>query len=141
VLPPPPPNRLAITEIKPPSPAMLLSPPLKALETPPDTVCFSKLPQTLLDCDEVVVLVLDGEPNLIPDGTTFAVSDEVRVSCALGGLTVFSLPACKVVSTLAGVSSLSMLCPFIFGAVSRLNLPDKLLLRFATLFLHSPRLF
>ena len=138
---PPPPNRLAIPEINPPSPAMLLSPPPKALETPPDTVCFNKLPHTLPDCDAVVVLLFDGEPKLIPVGTTFAVNDEARVSVAVGGLTVFSVLACNDVSTLWGVSSFSTLCPSILGTVNRLNLPDKLLLRFATLFLHSPRLF
>lgn len=90
---PPPPKRLAIPEISPPSPVMVLRPPLSALATPPDAVCFSKLLHSLSDC-EVAVLLLEGEPKLIPVGTVFAFIADIRVSPELDGLTVFSVPPC-----------------------------------------------
>ena len=139
MLDPPPPNRLAIPAMSPPSPAMLLSPLLSGLDAPPETVCFTRLPQTLPDC-EAVVLVLEGDPNLRSVGTVFALNDEVRVSGELGAFAAFSLSGCEEVSRLDGVKNFSMLSPFIFGLGSRPNLPDKLLLRFATFILHSPRL-
>lgn len=137
---PAPPKRLAIPEISPPRPAILPSPPLSALEMPPDAVCLSTLLQTLLGC-ELVLLLLDGDPKLIPVGTAFAVSDEFRISDGAEGFTVSSVPGCESASKLEGVNRRSMLCPSTLGLASRLNLPDKLLLRFATLFLHSPCLF
>ena len=136
----PPPNRLAMPEIKPPKPAMLPSPPVNTLETPPDAVCLSRFPHILPDC-EVVVLLLDGDPNFMPVGTVFAVSEDARVSEVAGALSTLSLPGCEGVTNVDGVKSLCMLWPSTFAPASRLNLPDMLLLRFATLSLRSPRLF
>jgi hypothetical protein len=89
----PPPKRLAIPEIKPPKPAMLLNPPLKALAIPPDAVFVSKLAHSLPDC-EVLGRLLEGDPKLMPVAAVFAPIADVLVSPELGGLMVFSVLLC-----------------------------------------------
>jgi len=58
-----PPKRLVISEMSPPSPAILLSPPLNTLASPPEAVCDSTLFQAFPLDDEVGVVLLDGLPN------------------------------------------------------------------------------
>lgn len=137
----PPPKRLAIPAMSPPSPAILPSPPpLNVLATPPEAVCLRRLAHSLPLCAEVVAL-LDGDPKLMPVGRVFEFMPEIFVSPALLGLIVFSAAPCGCVITLVGASSLLRLCPFIFWLPSCVKRPDKLFLLFATLYLHLPRLF
>jgi hypothetical protein len=55
-------KRLVISAIKPPSPAMPPSPPVKALASPPEAVCESRFCHPLLPA-ELGVLLLEGFPN------------------------------------------------------------------------------
>jgi len=105
VLDPPPPKRLAIPEIRPPRPAMLLNPPPRRLATPPDAVFVSKLAHSLPDC-EVLVLVLEGDPKLMPVGPVFAFKPVAFVSPEAVGLMVFSVLLCGCVMMLVGANNL-----------------------------------
>ena len=137
---PPPPKRLAIPEMSPPSPAMLPKPPLNALATPPEAVCLSKLANTLLDC-WLLVLLFDGDPNLMPLGTVLALNEEDLVSPRLGSFVLCELLGCAGLTILVGDSRVLAFCPFIFKRDSWPNRPDKLFFRLLTSFLHFPRVF
>src|SRR5579875_1629181 len=61
----PPPNNFPMSDIKPPRPAMELSPPVSALASPPEAVWESKPCQVLPVEDDAGVVLLDGFPKPI----------------------------------------------------------------------------
>src|SRR5215469_10678652 len=82
-------NRFARPDTSPPippnAPRTLSPPPPVRLAIPPDAVCFNKLVNSPL---EVAALIreLEGEPNWMPAGVSFALND--RLCNSLSGLGV-----------------------------------------------------
>lgn len=133
-----PPNKLRIPDTSDPSPPMLPNPPPKALEIPPEAVCFSKLLHTFPDT-EVLAFVLEGVPKLIPVGRSFALIETALLSPEFPIVSVFSVLACEGFTNWAVESNLLILRPSSLTRDSWLIRPDKLFLEFATFILHSPR--
>ncbi len=126
----PPPNKLAIPENSPPSPAMLLSPPVRALDIPPEAVCFIRL-VNMLELLVVAVREFDGRPKLIGTAVSFPVRDGVRMSLKEGGLLILLEVLEEEPDSTVALSDLEKLRPSTFGVPIPVTRPARPFLLFA----------
>jgi hypothetical protein len=137
----PPLNSPAKLDTSPPSPPIALNaPPPNALEIPPEAVCFNKLVHSLPPC-ELAILLLDGEPKLMPFAVPVSLNGSDRTSGDVPGLKdLGDGPEVAKLEDFVGESKRERLTPSAVTPANRPNKFAKSLLVF-TLVLHNPLLF